>query len=109
MRLALACVLVLGCGQITPSGDAGDAGADAPPSMPTWTTCLGKTAGYGSCKEYCASVGKTCTPTCTTSRGYPSWAAEAWFPGQSCSGQQTCDFAWDDNVGDPQRWRCCCN
>jgi hypothetical protein len=115
MRLVCACawVLAVGCGgNVDKFGDAGDAAIDAPSGMPAWTTCLGKTATYGSCNEYCASVGKACTPTCTTSRGYPNWAAEAWHAGESCSvpgsGQQTCDFAWDDNVGNPPRWKCCC-
>ena len=113
---ALALLLLACGGQTDKTMDSGvDAPADAlkEAGPPAWSPCLGKTATYGSCNEYCKSIGQTCTPTCTTSRGYPNWAAEAWVAGQMCSGsgsgQQTCDFAWDDNVGNPVRWHCCCH
>lgn len=54
-----------------------------------------------------------CT-TCTTSRGYPNWSAEAWKAGQSCqgpgAGQTHCDFVADaDSAGrHGPRWKCCC-
>ena len=106
--------VLVGCGGNVTNGDAGaEASTDAPAAAASWSTsCLGRTNTYGSCDEYCASTGKTCSATCTTSRGYPNLAAEAWFAGQACSGngsgQQTCAFPWDDDAGGPVRWRCCC-
>ncbi|HEX4959781.1 MAG TPA: hypothetical protein VF173_03010 [Thermoanaerobaculia bacterium] len=83
-------------------------------ATPTWSYFVGKTVFYGNCTEFCASVNKTCVNTCTTSRGYPNWGAEAWVAGQQLicgsvgAGQQYCDFTWDDVVGGPNRWKCCC-
>jgi len=77
-----------------------------------WSGFVGKTIYYGNCSQYCAAINKVCSPVCTTSRGYPNWAAEAWVAGTQCTstglGQQTCTFMWDDVVGGPARWKCCC-
>jgi hypothetical protein len=107
-------VVLVACGQ-TVTTDAGTDGtmmlADAGAS---WSpNCLGRTTQYASCDQYCATQNKKCSATCVTSRGYPNLAAEAWLEGQNCngpgSGQQTCNFMWDDDAGGPPRWRCCCN
>src|SRR5262249_20779429 len=63
---------------------------------PVWSGFLGKTLHYGSCGEYCAEINKSCANTCTTSRGYPNWGAEAWTAsaaltcGSVGAGQQYC-------------------
>jgi hypothetical protein len=121
--LGIVVILVLvatGCaGRVTSTGDTGDvadAGAlDSFPldGAPAWSACLGRTPTYGSCEEYCAQAGVKCSATCTTSRGYPNWAAEAFTRSSGCAGfgggQQTCAFSWDDDVGSIPRWKCCCH
>jgi hypothetical protein len=118
-----------GCGARTSLVGPGDedvppavdvAGPDVPVSCAVspavdgrgWSACVNITPCYGSCAELCAYIGRSCAATCTTSRGYPGWAAEAWWAGQACggegAGQQTCAFRWDGTLGDPPRWRCCC-
>jgi hypothetical protein len=82
-------------------------------SPPGWSTCVNATTCFGSCDEYCHARGMACRPSCTTSRGYVGWAAEAWVKGvPQCggdgAGQIDCDFHWDDEIGDAPRWRCCC-
>jgi hypothetical protein len=81
-------------------------------SEPTWSECVNRAADYASCDELCASQGSSCADTCTTSRGFAGFGAEAWFEGQECggdgAGQTSCDFLWDDEIGNAPRWRCCC-
>jgi hypothetical protein len=68
-----------------------------------------------TCADYCASLGKTCSNSCTTNRGYKNWGVEAWVNTASCQayetsgGQATCatDLAIFSNHGE-RKYRCCC-
>jgi len=90
-------------------GETDEAGCRSPPA---WGPCVNRTIDYFSCESYCTFVGQSCTASCTTTRGFAGWASEAFTEGDACvgmgEGQTPCDFAWDDDVGDLPRWRCCC-
>jgi hypothetical protein len=78
----------------------------------TWSTCLSPTANYQTCDGYCASVGKNCAETCLAPAGNSTSGAAAWLGGQNCaganSGSTTCGSTWNDAIGAPPRWECCC-
>jgi hypothetical protein len=68
-----------------------------------------------TCAAYCASLGRTCSNTCTTNRGYNNWGVEAWINTSNCeayttSGGQvgcTTNLANYSNHGE-RKYRCCC-
>jgi hypothetical protein len=68
-----------------------------------------------TCAAYCASIGKTCSNTCTTNRGFPNWGVEAWVDEATCQaystsgGQVTCATNLASfSAPDRKKYRCCC-
>ncbi len=77
------------------------------------SACVGPTTSYTSCSTYCSSIGRGCADTCKPPGVTMAGGAFAWplsttgCPG-AVAGITTCAFTWNDAVGDPPRWECCC-
>jgi hypothetical protein len=97
---------------LAPAGDLATPTGDLAMPVGTWSTCLSPTASVQTCDAYCTSVGKHCANICLTPAGNATGGAAAWIGGQSCastnSGVSTCNFTWNDSIGAPPRWECCC-
>ena len=74
-------------------------------------SCLSPPQANYTCTLHCASIGLACSESCVWPAGGAAGTA-AWLAGQACGGNNSgaapCGYTWNDAVGAPPRWRCCC-
>ncbi|MFH1016621.1 MAG: hypothetical protein V1798_00390 [Pseudomonadota bacterium] len=101
-------------GTPTPSPTPTLTPTSTPTPTPSWSVCIGKTTTIETCDDYCTSVSKMCTPSCTSPANRLNQAAIAWAmdstgcPGAEAGGDAPCDGIFDDLPPGPLRWKCCC-